>query len=291
MELSRLRDFIVLAEELHYERAAIRIGSDQSGLSRRIRELEREIGVKLFTRTTRGTQIAPAGSAFLPFARSILGKMEQGQRVAREAACGTRSVLRVGVCDEVPVNKLARVLAEYRSQEPRVDVQLLDRTCAELIQDLEIGVVDIGLSLGETTSPTLRAASVWKDGCSIMLPAAHPLTQEQRVTLEAIVADRVIVGHRQCTCGARIEIDHFIRSANEHVRIDGAANLNMLRAMVSAGHGVGLVSGAQAEAIQHSDITLRPLVGRSFHFETFVLQRRESDSRLASRFFELARQQ
>lgn len=289
MELKRLVDFIALAEELHFERAAARVGTDQSGLSKRMRSLERELGVKLFSRTTRGTTIAPAGRAYLPYARCIVGKLEQARRAAREAEAGARVALRVGVCDEVPVKKLARVLAEYRSREPGVDLELIDRSCAALIQDLEIGVIDVGLSLGWANNPALRVAQLWQDRACVMLPAKHRLAQLSRVAMEDIVEEQVIVSHRQCNCGARFEIDGFIRAVKEHARIEGAANLNVLRALVSAGHGIGLVSGAQAEAIQDTEVVQRSLAERTFTFTTYVLQRRDDESVFASKFFDLAR--
>lgn len=290
MELKRLRDFLALSEELHYERAAIRVGTDQSGLSRRIRELERDLGgVKLFTRTTRGTKISAAGTAFLPFARGIIGKMEQAERAVREAAAGVREQLRIGVCDELPVNKLADLIAAFRIREPTVDAQLLDRSCVGLIQDLQAGVLDIGLTLGSPDDRDLRATELWTDRTCIMLPSKHPLAKEDAIDIKAVAHERLIVAHRECSCGARANIDLFIRAANVRAEIEDAANLNVLRTLVRAGQGVGFVSTLQAQAIDPTDVTCRPLRDSPALFRTFVLCRREDDSPFALRFFDLAR--
>src|SRR4051812_28512038 len=106
MELKRLRDFIALAEVLHFERAARRVGSEQSPFSRRIRDFERDLGVQLFNRTSRGPLLSPAGEAFLPWARLLVAKKEQAQRVIAAAASQPQEELRIGICDEVPLKEL-----------------------------------------------------------------------------------------------------------------------------------------------------------------------------------------
>lgn len=290
MELKRLRDFLALVEELHFERAAIRVGTDQSGLSRRIRELERDLGgVKLFTRTTRGTQIAPAGEAFLPFARSIVGKMELAEEAVRSAAAGVQERLRISVCDEVPINKLADLMAAYRRRAPAVDVQLADRSCTALIQDLQAAVADIGLTLGSPDTGEFRAVEVWADHVFLMMPTAHPLAMNEILDIHSLAHERLIVAHRECSCGARATIDRFIRAAHAQAVIKDAANLHVLHTLVRAGQGVGFISSLQAQAIRSADVVCRPLRNSSDLFRTFVLSRREDDGPLAARFFDLAR--
>ena len=84
MELGRLNEFVALAEELQFDRAALRVGTDQFGLSRRIRELEHDLGdVTLFLRTARGAKITDAGKAFLPYAQNTLVMMARAKHAVR----------------------------------------------------------------------------------------------------------------------------------------------------------------------------------------------------------------
>src|SRR5882724_10329051 len=101
MELRQLRDFLALAEELHYARAAARLGIDQSPLSRRIKEFEQGLGVLLFARTSRGTQLTPRGEILLPWARSIVNATEHATKLIR-AASTTQAILRVAIDADVP---------------------------------------------------------------------------------------------------------------------------------------------------------------------------------------------
>ena len=127
MDLRRLRDFIALAEELHFENAARRVVSAQSPFSRRIAGFERELGQRLFKRTTRGTQLSGAGKIFLPWTRLLVAKKEQALRALATASSAVQGELHIGICDEIPLAQLSRLLALFRIHEPHVDIQVVDR--------------------------------------------------------------------------------------------------------------------------------------------------------------------
>src|ERR1700759_4375179 len=112
MELRQLRDFVTLAEELHYARAAARLGIDQSPLSRRIKEFEATLGIKLFARTSRGTQLTPHGKFLLPWAQAILAAADQIQDLV-QSSIASASVVRIALCDDVPVRHLHAVLRRF----------------------------------------------------------------------------------------------------------------------------------------------------------------------------------
>jgi DNA-binding transcriptional LysR family regulator len=96
VELRQLRYFVAVAEELHFGRAAQRLHMSQSPLSRAIRDLERELGVALFVRTTRHVELTPAGFALLEPARRALAEIDAVIEDARRAARPDRSVLTLG---------------------------------------------------------------------------------------------------------------------------------------------------------------------------------------------------
>jgi DNA-binding transcriptional LysR family regulator len=96
IELRHLRYFVAVAEELHFGRAAQRLHMSQSPLSRAIRDLERELGVALFVRTTRHVELTPAGFALLEGARRALAEIDSAIEEARRATRPDRGVLKVG---------------------------------------------------------------------------------------------------------------------------------------------------------------------------------------------------
>src|SRR5688572_11917297 len=114
MELRHLRYFIAVAEELHFARAAERLHIEQSPLSRAIKELEGDLDVKLFERTTRSTRITWAGKVFLDEARHVLSAVEEARTCAKAAARGYMDQVRIGLSHSIAQLRLANLFAQCR---------------------------------------------------------------------------------------------------------------------------------------------------------------------------------
>jgi Transcriptional regulator len=124
MELRHLRCFIAVAEELHFARAAERLHIEQSPLSRAIKELEEELGVKLFARTTRSTRLTRAGNLFLEHVPRVFTAMQQARDSVKAAANGYHDQLRVALSDGIAPARLSAFLALCRQEEPEVEIRL-----------------------------------------------------------------------------------------------------------------------------------------------------------------------
>lgn len=291
MDLRKLRYFLALAEELHFERAALRVGIDQPTFSRKIRELERDLHATLFARNNQGTRgITAAGNALLPWAQSIVMKMDQALRAVRDASSGITEQLRIGVCDDIPMKALAYVLSKYRVQEPRLDIQLIDRPCHTLIQDVQMGIVDLCLSLGQPRNADLLATPLWLDPAQVVLPDKHALAKRGSITLRDLAAERLMMGHRACGCGRRDEVDHALHSMTHQLQVKEAVNLTVLQTLVAAGHGVGIVSAAQAERICDAELVIQPIGDTALTYRTFILMRPSEVPSRVHQFVELAQE-
>ncbi len=124
MDLKQIRGFIAVAEEMHFGRAAERLHMAPTALSRLIRTLEEEIGVKLLLRTTRAVTLTRAGLGFLDDAKAILGATEAAARNAREIADSGGMTLRIGAIDAASSSFLPQALNALRAAHPTVDVRL-----------------------------------------------------------------------------------------------------------------------------------------------------------------------
>jgi DNA-binding transcriptional LysR family regulator len=135
VELRQLRYFVAVAEELHFGRAAERLHMSQSPLSRAIRDLERELGLVLFVRTTRHVELTPAGSILLERARKALAEIDAAIDDARRAADPDARVLSVGYS---PFTRLlaARIAAELERQPSAQQVRLDEDVTPELLRRL-----------------------------------------------------------------------------------------------------------------------------------------------------------
>jgi DNA-binding transcriptional LysR family regulator len=120
-ELRELTYFVAVAEELHFARAAERVGINQSPLSKAITVMERHLGVRLFVRTRRSTQLTYVGETLLPDARRILAEVDQASRNIKAAASGRRGRLRVAIGDGLADPRIAGLFAQSRDEDSEIE--------------------------------------------------------------------------------------------------------------------------------------------------------------------------
>ena len=289
MELRRLRYFVAVAEELHFLRAAQRLHIEQSPLSRAIKELEADLGVRLFERTTRSTRLTPAGEVFLEEARQVLAAFAQARASARDAAKGQKGRLRIAFSEGVAHTRLSDLLARYRVDAHEVELKIMQMPFDEQVQALHAGSLDAGFSFAPLKRNGIQANALWVDPLAAVLPAQHPLAAKGQIKLDEIAGEPLVL------CGERSSADRYthleaaILAATESPNVvDYAANEQILLTLVGAGYGVGFVLATHAETIQRPDIVVRPIASPSPLVKTFLLSRTEEPSGPLACFLEQA---
>ena len=126
LELRLLRYFVAVAEELHFARAAERLGVEQSPVSRAMRNLEATLGVQLFDRSAHQTRLTWAGQVFLGECRRVLATVEQAVSAAKAAAQGYQGYLRIAICDSLAQPHIATLLARSREEEPELEIRVFE---------------------------------------------------------------------------------------------------------------------------------------------------------------------
>ncbi len=176
MELRHLRYFVAVASDEHMSKAARRIHVSVSPLSRQIRQLEDEVGVKLFQRVGRGVRLTQAGSVFLQQALEILASVERAVGLAHEAARGQRGELRVGFVDTAThVDVLSEMIRRFRASNGGVAVKLSPMSTEELWARLLARQLDAALACDIPSSPELRWEQVFSEPLRLIIPRDHPL--------------------------------------------------------------------------------------------------------------------
>jgi len=175
MELRHLRCFVVLAEELHFTRAAERLHIEQPPLSRTIKELEDELNVVLFDRDRRGTRLTSAGAVFLQDARRLFTTLDQARENAKAVASGLRGSLRIAISDGAIDLRLSEFLARCRAEEPDVEIRLCEVPLSEQLRGLRSGDFAIGFAHTAEVGDGIVAEPIWRDPLMVAVPARHEL--------------------------------------------------------------------------------------------------------------------
>jgi len=173
VEVRQLRYFVAVAEELHFGRAAERLGIVQPAVSQQIGRLERELGVRLLDRTPRRVALTGDGTRLLAEARAALAAVDRVSEVAGQLASGRSGLFRLGTSPGLG-ERLLRGVAALRSSAPDLQLRLVDGTAPGHARAVRRGELDAALVRGEVEVPGVRAIPLWAEELSVVLPRSHP---------------------------------------------------------------------------------------------------------------------
>lgn len=187
VNLRLLRYFTVVAEERNVGRAATRLRMTQPPLSRAIKQLETDLGVVLFERTTNGVTLTPAGEVLQAEARELL---ERAERVrSRVAVAGRSTSLTIGTLVDSAEQTGGRLAATFRTRHPGIDIRIREADLADPTTGLRAGLVDVALTRAPFTLSGISYQMLRSDPVGVVLRADDPLTVHETLTLGDL-ADR-----------------------------------------------------------------------------------------------------
>ena len=197
MDLRHLRYFLCVAEEMHFGRAALRLGISQPPLSQQIRALEEELGVRLFDRTSRRVRLTEAGRLFEPEARQTLAQAERAAQIARMAQRAEIGHLGLAFTTSGPfVPPVARALYRFRQTYPDVELILREQGRDEQVESVGSRQLDLGL-VRDHEAPALPDGMVsqclLKEEMMLALRADHPLALRSALPSIADLSDEPLV--------------------------------------------------------------------------------------------------
>jgi DNA-binding transcriptional LysR family regulator len=197
VELRHLRYFIAVAEELNFSRAAQRMHMAQPPLSAAIRQLERDLGVDLFVRTTREVSLTEAGRAFLHGARRTLADAERAAEDARRAAAGELGQLRIAYSWSTRFETLPALGRAFRASHPDVELLAQELWNARMPPAFASGSVDIALSLCPEVAAELELAPIRTERLVALLPETHPLAGQDAIPLSVLADEQFVLFPRE----------------------------------------------------------------------------------------------
>jgi DNA-binding transcriptional LysR family regulator len=274
MELRHLRYFVAVAEELNFRRAAERLRVAQPALSSQIKNLEQELGVKLFDRTTRSVSLTPTGQIFLGEARGILGATAHAEQLVRKAELGLVGTLRVGVITPATGPLLARVLRHFHQKFPGVQLSLSALTTTEQLKRLRAGELDAGLLRPPVVSLDLETRFVEQAPLMLAVPAGHRLAKKKKLEWRDFNGEGLVMIHPDLQHSF---YDPFIAAclkagAKTHVA-QYAQDVQIKMWLISAGFGIAPVTATLVE-IRRPGVIFRPLPPGLPPVQTMLVWRR-----------------
>src|SRR5579884_1861115 len=183
MELRHLRYFIVVAEQLHFSRAAEILHMAQPPLSQQIQSLEEELGVPLLIRTKRSVRLTAAGKAFLIEAKKVIAQAERAVEAAHQAHNGVIGRLDIGFVGTALAEMLPAILKTFRERYPLVETKLHNLVTAEQVQALREGQIQVGILHPPILDGSLHLEIIYRVPMVVALPADHDLAEQESIAL------------------------------------------------------------------------------------------------------------
>jgi DNA-binding transcriptional LysR family regulator len=286
MELRHLRYFAVLAEELHFGRAAARLAISQPPLSVAIRQLEESVGARLFERNSKEVRLTAAGHAMRGSARKILAQAEEAAVEARDAAAGVVGHLRIGFVGAMLYRGLPQALRDFQERYPGVRVKLTEMNSAEQITELMQGGLDLGFVHTSRMPQELESRLLVSEPFVCCLPARHRLGRKATVRPSDLRDETFVLFGQGVSPDYHDRILSICAEAGFRPQVrHEARHWLAVVSLVSQGLGVALVP----QALSHSALrgaVFRPLAGARARSDAYGVSRRDARSPLIDRLLD-----
>ena len=198
MDLQQLQCFVTTAEELHFGRAAQKLGMLPSALGRHIKLLEEELGTRLIDRTTRSVALTPDGGLLLEQARSLLADAASLKSRLRAGSNKQAVTLRLGAIDSAAIGLVPRLLQDFRVRRPDLEVRLFENKTIRLLPMLISGGIDIALVRPpEIQDSRLEFLFLFNETPVVAFPENHVFARRSRVSIQDLADQPLIVAERR----------------------------------------------------------------------------------------------
>jgi DNA-binding transcriptional LysR family regulator len=288
MDLRRLRYFVVAAEEQNFSRAAKRLRIAQPPLSAQIKQLEGELGVKLFDRTSRGVRLTEAGRLLLGEARRIFIQLDQTVEFIRQVGDGRIGRLALGFLPSVAHGVLPNMLWEFRERFPNVELSLQEMSPDEEVQKLRNNQIDAGFLYLPVDETGLEVRPILREPFIVALPDEHLLATETQVAMGQLAEEPFILPpqHQVPACYAHImeacrRAGFFPKAVQKDVWL-----MQTIVDLVAGGMGVALVP-ASLKNLRRTGVTYKEIKDLSIAIEIGVVWRRDDPSAVLRAFLEV----
>jgi len=261
LTLRQLSCFVTVAEEQHFRRAAARLHISQPPLTQRIQDLERDLGVQLFTRTGNRIELTEAGRLILAEAKATLAQADRLQAMALRMRQGEAGTFRVSVgCSASLIQSLREAIDAFRRDHPHIVFDQVQTTCRTALEELKQGKIDACvLRHADSEIEGIHRMVIARDRLMLVLPSGHPKARAPKVALDDVVDERFI----QCSGEKSVNLHRQLAQlwtrtglAPRNVQIC-ESGLTIL-AMVAGGVGIAILPSTLNQ-VQVPNVVWKPI--------------------------------
>jgi DNA-binding transcriptional LysR family regulator len=257
----KLRYFIAVAEELNFSRAARRLYIAQQSLSAQIRELEDEMGVTLFHRTTRKVELTAAGTVMLAAARTALATLDDAVDEARRAERGELGTLKVGFIITAALELTRPILAAFRDRFPAVKVELREFDFSDTSAGLAGGWADVAVVRPPISAEGIEFETLFVEPRVIAVVRDHPLADRDAVSVEEVLELPLAIGITPDAAWRGFWTLADQRGGGEPPRAVRTHSQTEENEIVAAGEACSITAAGVARYMPHAGIRYIPISG------------------------------
>jgi DNA-binding transcriptional LysR family regulator len=287
-ELRQLRYFVAVAEELHFGRAAKRLGIAQPPLSQQIQRFERSISVQLFERTRRSVTLTPAGEALLPEAIDLLARADRALEIVQDIAFGRAGRLTIGFVGSASMLVLPELLKAFRGRYPGVELELIELTTNDQYAALEEGRIQIGCVRTPLANAPFSSALISRERLVLALPDNLFEEVPDPVPLEAMAEAPFIMPPRRLGHSFHDIARAACSRAGFTPRVvQEAIQMQTILGLVAAGIGVALVPESMGR-IPRDGVICRRLTDADAYSDLVLVWNEREERQTVRNFVDMA---
>ena len=290
MDTRVLQNFLVVAEYLHFGRAAGLIGTSQPALSQQIRALETSLGVELFERANRRVRLTAAGSIYRADVQGILGRLASANGHAREAHQGRRGELIIGASSPAALSDVPRIMTAFRAAHPNVGLRMQIMRSSDLFEALNAREIHVGFTRIPSGEPDIVSDVMWAHPYRAVLSSQHPLARSAEVDLADLNGETLISYRRESIPESHDQIIAMCHALGfDPKRFEEVPGIESAIGLIACGFGVALFPTPWERTFALPEVVFRPIArSDDWRFGIAMCRHRDDHSSLTKSFEDVA---
>jgi len=286
----QLKSFLIVAEELNFRAASEILNIDQSGLSRRIQNLEHSIGFNLFDRSTQKVLLTAAGQVFYEKTHTLIPQYQRGLEEAQRVATGDAGQLKIAYMAFAATAPVPDAISRFKVIHPEVQLQLVYIQTKDQKIAIDRGTVDLGYMIGPYASKSCNSFLVGTERLLVVAKNGHHFENQKNVQPAQLAGENLILGDMTEWGTYRAQLNNLFAAEGVELNVQYEASSTLaFLGLVNAGLGVTIYPESMMRYLSARSLFARPIANIKFEIQTVLVWKKNNASKLVDQFIEVAK--